>query len=67
MEEGSGPVASPNHTTLGYKAATSIISHEHLTCDPNICSQPRLGCLHAALPQGAPGRPSFLLLAGVKN
>lgn len=67
MEVGIGPVASPDHTTLGCKAPTSIISHEHLTSGPNICSQLCLRRLCAAQPQGAPGKLSFLLLAGLES
>lgn len=67
MEVGTGPIASPDHITLGCKAATSIINHEHLTSGPNICSQPCLRRLCAAQPQGVPGMLSFLLLSGLES
>lgn len=77
MEVGTGPVASPDHNSLGCKAATSIISHEHLTSGLTSVLNCASGvCVHPSPWERLAGYPSCFLLgwraeastiAGMKN
>lgn len=70
-------VASPDHTILVCKAATSIISHEHLTSGPTSVLNCALGVCVQPSPRERPADyPSCFLLgwrakagtiAGMKN